>query len=361
MNILFISSFSGKKSAGLSYSIPAQIKNQRKYDNVFWYNINNTAKSKIIEGDSCYNKDDFPSLKINNLPSPFQKPDLVVFEGVYIYDYISMSRECRKRKIPYIIIPRSSLTKNAQKKKGVKKVIGNLFWFKSFVKNATAIHYLTNKEYKDSGSRWNKKYLIIPNGVETKTNTKQHKTGNKELRGVFIGRADVYQKGIDLLLDSCVNIQKELRRNNCTIDIYAPEDQDDIQKMINERELNDIVKKHSGVYGKDKEEVLLNSDFFILTSRFEGHPTGLIEALSYGIPSLVTEGTNMADEIKNINAGWIAKSSVESITREVEKIINSKKHFSQKGNKSIELSKEYDWNSLARKSHQEYKSLLDNY
>ena len=71
--------------------------------------------------------------------------------------------ELNRLNIPYIIIPRGSLTTSAQSIKPIKKKIGNILCFNSFVKKSVAIQYLTLDEYKTSGDIWNKKSLIIPN------------------------------------------------------------------------------------------------------------------------------------------------------------------------------------------------------
>lgn len=360
MNIVYISMLSGKKSAGLSYSIPAQIESQRKFDNVFWYNINQTPKDKIINGDKCYSISDYPTLKICDLPSPFNKPDLVIFEGVYIFKYIAISKECKSDKIPYIVIPRSSLTKYGQKKSPFKKIVGNLLFFKKFINKASAIQYLTDKEFEDSGEDWNKNHLVIPNGVKPKEKVKEF-SDNHEIRGSFIGRSDSYQKGIDLLLDACSILKKELEESNCKINIFAPltaEDRDNIQDMITKRGLDRLVEKHGGIFGDEKEKILLDSDFFILTSRFEGHPMGLIEALSYGLPCLVTEGTNMAREIKEENAGWSADITVDSIVHAFKSMLSEKALFKEKGQNALELSRIYNWDSLAMTSHDKYQEVI---
>ena len=50
--------------------------------------------------------------------------------------------------------------------------------------------------------------------------------------------------------------------------------------------------------GKSKEQVLLDADVFIQTSRTEGLPTAVLEAMSYKIPVLITKGTGLYDDIK---------------------------------------------------------------
>lgn len=361
MNIVYISSLSGKKSAGLTYSVPAQIRSQSKIDNVLWWNISETPKSKLINGSICYDRQDLPEIDISNLPIPFNKPNMVIFEGVYFFEFVKIAKQCRIRNISYVIIPRGSLTYHAQNKKKIKKILGNMFIFNDFIKNALGIQYLTNEEYQDSGGKWNKRHIIIPNGVEIKDKSKKHKKQIKGIHGVFIGRADTHHKGIDLLLDACQLLKDEMQLNNCKISIYAPShsvERDKIEDMIKKRSLDNVVNKYDGIYEAEKEEILLKSDFFILTSRFEGHPMGLVEALSYGLPCLVTQGTNMADEIKKSNAGWTSDTSVKGIVTSLTKIFEEKELFREKGICALELSRKFNWDNLAHESNRQYSKLL---
>ena len=350
----------GKKSAGVSYSIPAQIKSQSKFDNVFWYNINKVSKEVIDKGGLVKNLDDYPSMSLVDLPSPFNYPDIVIFEGLYFYPYIKIAKQCRDNEVPYIIIPRSSLTQQAQKNKKIKKIFGNLFFFNEFVNKANAIQYLTKEEQSDSTNKWNSKSFVIPNGISNKEKIKSFNEITT-LKGVFIGRPDIYQKGIDLLFDACVSIKNELIESKVTLELYAPyisNEKNVIEKMIVEKDLKDFIFVKDGIYGVTKEEVLLNSDFFILTSRFEGHPMGLIEALSYGLPCLVTKGSNMAQEILNNNAGWTAENNSESIAKAFKKLLHEKNELSKKGENALLLSKKYDWKQIAEISHTQYLKLI---
>ncbi|MGO1469478.1 MAG: glycosyltransferase [Tissierella sp.] len=361
MNIVYVTRLSKNKWAGPNTSVPKQIEAQSKIDNVFWYNVNDFIIGKTAGDIVCHCTDEYPSLKITDLPRPFNKPDLVIFESLYFKPFLKVASSCRKNGIPYIIIPRSSLTDAGQKSKAIKKIIGNTLFFNRFIKNAIGIQYLTEKEYRDSGDKWNRNNFVIPNGIDLKSITKS--TFNSEkLEGIFIGRLDIYQKGLDLFLEACGKIRNDLARNHCHFTIFGPEingSKSKLKEIIKDYDLQDIVVVKDAIFDDEKAEKLLESDFFILTSRFEGHPMGLIEALSYGLPSLITSGANMSEEIIRSDAGWTADISVDSIQRALKELLLDKYNLHKKSQNALKLSEHYNWNKLAEVSYENYKELLE--
>ena len=121
-----------------------------------------------------------------------------------------------------------------------------------------------------------------------------------------------------------------------------------------------IISFHKGVFGEDKEKILRDADVFLMTSRFEGHPTGLLEALAYGLPCVVTTGANMRTEIENADAGWVADNDVESIKDAILNMISERAKFCTKGDNAYALSLKYDWDALAQKAHISYETLLQD-
>ena len=359
MNIVYVTRLTKKKWAGPNTSVPKQIEAQSKLDNVFWYDVANLVKGQKAGNIMCHCIDEYPSFKIEKLPAPFNRPDLVVFEGLYFWQFLKVAKSCRDNRIPYIIIPRCSLTNQAQRSKRIKKMVGNFLFFNRFVKKAAAIQYLTQKEYLDSGDKWNKKCIIVPNGIDEKSRVKEL-YNTDIIKGIFIGRLDIYHKGLDLLVKACSKMKEELENNNCKIYVHGPGIRGSklkLEKLIKAHHLEAVLCIKEAVFDKEKEEKLLESDFFIQTSRFEGHPMGLIEALSYGLPCLVTSGTNMADEIKKANAGWAADTSIQGIVEAIDSLLKEK-NFSQKGINALKLSQKYNWNNLAKLSHEKYLEII---
>ena len=70
----------------------------------------------------------------------FGRPDLVIFHSTYIPFHTALARRCRQAGWPYIVTPHGGMNSVAQNIKKTKKLIGNILFFRSFVKHAAAIH-----------------------------------------------------------------------------------------------------------------------------------------------------------------------------------------------------------------------------
>ncbi|WP_295218814.1 glycosyltransferase family 4 protein [Ruminococcus sp.] len=360
MNILFISNLSGLSFAGPTYSVPKQIEAQTKVDNVFWYNVTVKGKEEWRSLSYYHDLTEFPDESIYSLPEPFNKPDIIIVEQFYNMARNNIRKELVKGKIPYIIIPRGEFTHQAQMRKRMKKRLANLFLFRKFARNASAIQYLTEQEYIDSGDEWNSKHIVIPNGIDIPANVKKD-FSRDGIKCISIGRIEPYQKGLDLLIEACSLIKEDLFKENCTITICGPDREgklEALKEMVTEKELQDIILFHEAVYGEEKEKMLLDSDVFVIPSRFEGHPMALIEALSYGLPVIATTGSNMRDDIDKYNAGWTADSNVESIADTFKRMIDSFSDVKKYSINSIELSKKYSWKLIAKMQNMKDNSIV---
>lgn len=370
LNILYLSVLAPYFTQGPTYSIPAQIKAQARYDNVLWLNlVNSNAPSmrELFKEVTWKNLPYYKDLSQDNisiltqLPAPFNRPDLIIVEQFYPFGkHIGWLYQIVRSRIPFIIIPRGELTKGAQNQKKWKKKLANFLFFSSICHHAVAIQYLTDRERISSGTEWNKTGLVVPNGISLETPISRHYQSGAPIKFLYIGRLNIVHKGLDLLLNGLAQI-KELLADSCTIDIYGPDLENNREKllcMIQERGLSEWVHVHKELYKSDKIYALQQADAFIMTSRFEGHPMGLIEALAYGLPCVVTTGTNMREEIEKYNAGWTADNTAESIASALKQMLSEREQFAQKSANARHLATQYDWDKLAQQSHKIYEELL---
>ncbi|MBP3453509.1 MAG: glycosyltransferase [Clostridia bacterium] len=361
MNILYISKMTGQLWAGPNTSVPMQIVAQSKMDHVFWYNMNQIKLEKWSEmGAVCHNINDYPTGRLNDLPSPFNCPDIAVVEEFYTFPFSPMVRDLKKKNIPYVIVPRSTMTKQAQNHKPIKKFIGNLVWFRKMAARASAIHFLTEEEKNDCTIKWNDNSFVIPNGIDVPEYHEKQFCPNG-INAVYIGRIEVYQKGLDILCETLARVKDQLRSAGFSLVIYGPDRENSkaaIEQMISDMDLSDLVSIKDAVFGEEKKTILQKADLFMMTSRFEGLPMGLLEALAWGVPSLVTTGTNMATQVAECQAGWVAENTSDSVADAIERMLSEKAKLPDKGKNAVALARKYSWDAIARDSHEVYCSIL---
>ena len=353
MNILHIACTNGDMCTGVQVVVPQHLDAQSKYANVAFVNISN-IKTNINCTQFEYSED----FSIARLPSPFNKPDIVVFHECYRIQYIKIAKELQKLKVPYVILPHGELSKDAQNKKRFKKIAANILIFNSFINHSAGLQMLSDVELKNT--KFRKYKFVATNGISIPDVMKQQ-FRDSQLKIVYIGRLDAYHKGLDILVEGVARAAENLRSENTTIDIYGPDilgRREHLSELIQESGVGDIIKLHDPIFGDEKESVLLDSDAFIQTSRFEGMPMGILEALSYGVPCLVTEGTTLADFIRQNNVGWACDTSAEDIARAIKDLVSEKDKLLKKSQNARDaVVRDFSWDSIVKAAIDNYKEL----
>jgi|688.fasta_scaffold16522_4 glycosyltransferase involved in cell wall biosynthesis len=278
--------------------------------------------------------------------------DLVIFNSVFIWQSIFLSRNC---KIPYLCIPNGGYFQGSINNRSFwkKKIFIHLFE-RLHLERATAVQALSNAESNSIKAIAPRARVIqAPNGVFPVERAHAYNPSSGGTRtATFIGRMSIQHKGLDLLL---VGLQVA-RNHGCDINLnlVGPFDQKEkleLTRLIEQLDLSSFVKLHGGLYGTEKNAILSKSDFFIHTSRWEGMPFSVIEAMQFGIPVIVSKETNLAEIVANSNAGWVLPENNSQLIGEVLRLAYraSRDELIAKGkNASFAVTENLDWIKISR-------------
>ncbi|MBR1631593.1 MAG: glycosyltransferase family 4 protein [Paludibacteraceae bacterium] len=147
-----------------------------------------------------------------------------------------------------------------------------------YIKKYEHFVVLTEEDKRLWGSRF-KNICVIPNSLSFMP---QSKAALQNKVVLAIGRLD-YQKGFDLLLD----VWNSLQPTPWQLHIYG----DGPLKSDLENKIRTLHLQNVSLYPPTHEiqDVMLESSVFVLSSRFEGFPMALIEALACGLPAVSTD------------------------------------------------------------------------
>ena len=134
-----------------------------------------------------------------------------------------------------------------------------------------------------------------------------------------------------------------------------------IKDLIDQYQLNEIVKLEDAIYGQAKINKLMANDCFIQLSRTEAQPLGLMEAMSLGMPAIATPGTTFYEIVKNENVGIPVLGDPMEVSNTIVDIINGKYILENIcKNSSRYIIENYNWKTISHTTLEKYKYVLTN-
>jgi len=299
--------------------------------------------------------------------------DLAHIHAVFSHSTIAASKSCIKNKVPYIIRPLGSLDPWSLKQKRILKTILWKIFIKKLFDESSGIHYTTNSEMDLANKFYNEngKGFVIPLGVDRDLNN--HKTDNsfsdkysflKDNPYILILSRIHKKKGLELFIECFMNIVSRSEYKNWKLVIAGDGDGDyikKIHKIISDLLANDKIYMTGWVNNSEKYFLLENSNLLAMPSHQENFGLSLIEAMSLGIPVLISEFVNTAKDIKEANAGWIVGLNRVAIENKLIEVFDNEKERLKRGRNGINLvNSKYNWSNIGKELIEIYKSIISN-
>lgn len=170
--------------------------------------------------------------------------------------------------------------------------------------------------------------------------------------------AQLYKKGMDILIQSWTEIVKE----NTNVKLVIGGGGKAVQKVVDwtkEYHVTDSVEFLGTLNRQQVVEQMQMCDCFVLPSRYETFGVVYIEAMACGKPVIAVANGGPDDFVKDFN-GMLIKPDVEELTGAINKMIKRLKGYDYYYEEEISsyIKKLFSYDSIAGKLLEVYKSIL---
>lgn len=196
---------------------------------------------------------------------------------------------------------------------------------------------------------------VIPNGTD-RTNIEREVKSSPE-HVLFLGRIDVTQKGLDLLLDSYALVARKIQVPLVIAGSGTKIDTNFLQRRITELGLTNYVRFVGRVEAQEKEDLLSRAICLVLPSRFEASPLVVIEAFCFQLPIVLFDISDLA-WVPDECCVRVPAFDTRAFANAIEQLVRSPDLRSELGQRAKVEAAKFDWDRLARAYDDFLNSLL---
>jgi glycosyltransferase involved in cell wall biosynthesis len=264
----------------------------------------------------------------------------------------------RRLRVPYVISPHggyapASLARSARRKTAYKYLLE-----RPMLRRAALRVALTDVEARDLDAFGaGRPVAVIPNGVIPAPRDLDGAAFRRELGLgptdrllLFVGRLDILHKGLDVLLDGVAEASA------WRLAVVGPDVRGGRAWLLARAEALGMLSRLAVVgprQGRALHEAFAAADCFALTSRWEGLPIALLEALSHGVPAVVSPAVDRLVGVSQADAGWSVRASELGLA--LRRLDGAELARRAAGTRA--LAARYDWTAIAARYEAAYAGL----
>lgn len=295
--------------------------------------------------------------------------DLTHIHAIFSHACVVAARACRKHRVPYLVRPLGALDPWSLKQKNVRK---RLFWHfgvKQMLAGAANIHYTTADEKRLAETQLGlSRGVVIPEGIDLSFT--ERKTTTFDMRQQQINH-DPYvlalsrihpKKGFELLIESFAVLKNQGLFSDWRLVFAGDGDAEYVNQLKNlaqQRGLNGTAQFIGWLDGDRKHAALKGASLLVMPSYQENFGISLIEAMAYGVPVLVSPHVNLAPDIEEACAGWVAELSKEKLAETLAEALGGAEERKRRGEKARALADNFAAPLIAKRLLKLYQSLID--
>ena len=278
---------------------------------------------------------------------------LVVLHQIYTFSTLIGYRFAKKNSLPFAVFPHGSLTHYHESDSRLIKSIAKRLVISRILRDANVLIVTCESERDDLIKSLQSKAILLTFGAEITTNLPRDIESWGDIqtkkRILFSGRFDK-KKNIPLLLAAMPSIIN--RYPQTVLDLAgsgSKKNSDELRKIAVDLKIENNVVFHGWVDKTRMEELYKDTSLLVLPSENENFALVVSEALSSGVPCVVSRFVGTADIVVRHKAGEVIEElTPESVANAVIKVLEGNQQAYKKAALQA-AQKDLDWSKIALK------------
>lgn len=236
---------------------------------------------------------------------------------------------------------------------------------REYVHHASLLHAVSPDEVDQLRSTFGPHpSVFVPNAIDLPSvaTAPNERTKGPRRRVLFLGRLAVEHKGLDILLEGVARCTQGGLAPEIELLIAGPDfrsGQAELEAMAASLIPADV-RFLGPVFGDEKDALLRSAYVFAHTSRWEGMPYAVLEALAAGCPVLLTHATNLGGFVEDFEAGVVVEETAQGVADGLRRVLEMPpERYAKMCRAARRLASErFNWSMVAEHMSAAYRRIL---
>lgn len=272
---------------------------------------------------------------------------------------LAVAHIIKTKKIPYVLQTHGMIDPS---KKLLAKPL-DLILTKPVLRNASRVFYLNKRERnfvtEVAGSPL--EFEELRNGVESKVLPAREIPKEKPIEVLFLSRLDP-QKRAGAFVEMAVILHVEFP--NVQFRLVGPDEGDaaEVMKKVAIHRAESYIAWEGPLPPTETENRMNEADIFVLPSYRDTFPMSVLEAMSLGIPVVVTISCGLSSDIEISGAGLVVNDdSPNELAIAVSKLLSSESRYNEVSKKALQsIKSDFSSQAMAASLNRTYSSISDS-
>ena len=270
--------------------------------------------------------------------------DLLHVSALFSYASTAAMAIARLQRLKYIVEPHGGLGQWSMQQSTVKKQIYLSLIERANLNQSLALRFSSLQEQQEASElKLTAPSFILPHGLSV---PELIPDARKQLRALlqvpqdqpvilFMSRLHPV-KGLDYLIPALGKLLHQ-QFSFVMAGSGAPEYEAEVNALLVAAGIRDRTYLPGFVLDKTKDILLQGADLFALTSHKESFGISVLEAMSVGLPVLVTPGVALAPIVAQNQLGYVAELDVSAIASTLQQWLNNPQQVQKMGDRARQL------------------------